>query len=122
MKRPQSNSPANTLLIVFGIAIATIGIVLRYALPDRYGKIDVLPIIVGGAMAYFGALWKDPNRAKRAGDGVTHVAGDLVHSYTELRTGNRKTDPVVRIDTTASVDTPAPDEPPTGGFPPREGQ
>lgn len=104
MKRPQSDASL-TLLITFGVLIATIGIILHYAMPERYEKIDMLPIIVGGAMAYFGALWKDPDRAAKAGEGVTHAGREIVDSVKILRTGG-KNDPVVAIEKTRPVDDP----------------
>lgn len=105
MKRPHSPFGL-TLLIILGIAIAISGVVLHLALPAQYERVEIIPIGVGFGMALFGAYWMDPDRARKATTGVTHAAGELVHSYVELRTGDRKTDPVVRVEKTTSPDDP----------------
>jgi len=110
MKRPHSPFGL-TLLIVLGVAIAIAGVILHLALPAKYERVELIPIGVGFGLALFGAYWMDPDRARKAATGVTHAAGDLVHSYVELRTGDRKTDPVVRVEKTSPADDPeAPSE------------
>jgi hypothetical protein len=139
MKRPNSRVGLQ-LLIVLGVAIACAGVVLHLALPAKYERVEIIPIMVGFALALFGAYWMDPDRAKRAADGVTHAGAEVVHSYTELRTGRRKEDPVITVEKTTPAGNPeatpavkvtvtqeggapgpimpAPDTPPTGGFEP----
>lgn len=110
MKRPQS-AVGLQLLIVLGIAIAIAGVILHLALPAKYERVEIIPIVVGFALALFGAYWMDPERARRATEGVTHAGAEVVHSYVELRTGDRKTDPVVRVEKTSPADDPdAPSE------------
>lgn len=143
MTRPR-NPIALQLLIVLGVGLAVAGVVLHLALPAKYERVEIIPLAVGFAIALFAAAWLDPDRAKKAARAVTEAGGEVVHSVVELRTGDRKTDPVVRIEKTAPADAPdapqavrvtvtqeggapgpilpAPDEPPTGGFPPHEGR
>lgn len=109
MKRPESEFGLN-ILIVAGILVVFAGIVLHWTLPERFERIEVLPIIVGMALSLFGASWKDPNRARRAAGVVTESGRRVVKSYVELRTGKGAKDPTIRVEKT--VDPAAPDAPP----------
>lgn len=105
MKRLKSEA-GNNLLIVIGVLLMVATVVLHWTLPERFEKVEVLPLIVGGTLAYFGALWKDPDRARKAGDGVTHAGADVVDSVVRLRTGKEQSAPVVEIEKSHPVDDP----------------
>lgn len=89
MSRPQ-RAFGLTLLVVFGVLLASSGIILHYAWPVRYAKIEMVPIIVGFAVALFAAYWMDPDRAKAATEGVTHAGHEVVDSAVALREGRPK--------------------------------
>lgn len=105
MKRPRTNSGLN-LLIVFGILLATVGIMLHFWRPERYERIDMIPIVVGFILAFFGALWKDPERAAYAGEKITSAGASVVESFVKLRTGKGPNAPVVEVTKTKPVDDP----------------
>lgn len=96
MKRPRSEFALN-LLIALGILIALTSIILHWALPRQYEKVEIIPIVVGFAISLYCATWKDPNRSRRSADVVTEVGGKVVDSWTRMRTGKRRGDPVVDI-------------------------
>jgi hypothetical protein len=107
MKRPASQFGCK-LLIVLGVAIVCAAVMLHLALPARYERIEIIPLVVGFAMALAGAAWLDPDRAKQTARVVTEAGEEVVHSVTELRLGTRHDGARAR-------------HPATGGFPPREG-
>jgi hypothetical protein len=105
MKRPRSNFALN-MLILWGVILGSIGIVLHYWEPTKYEKLHTLPVVVGFAMAVFGAFWKDPARAQRATHGVTEAGGEVVKSVVALRLGKRANDPVVEVAKSRPADDP----------------
>lgn len=108
-KRRASLGP--TLFLVLGVAILCSGIVLHLALPARYERVELIPVVVGAAIALFAAYWMDPPRAKGAAEVVTEAGGKIVHSAVEFRTGQSEHDPVVRIEKTSDPTQPEkPDE------------
>lgn len=110
MKRPRSPLGLQ-LMILLGIALAVAGVILHLALPEAYERVEILPIVVGFALALAGAYWMDPERADKLRRGVTEAGADVVHSVTELRTGKRRTDPVVTVEKTTPADAPPGAEP-----------
>jgi hypothetical protein len=105
MKRPRSPFGLK-LLIILGVALSVTGVVLHLALPEKYERVELLPIGVGFTLALAGAYWLDPDRADKLRRGVTEAGADVVHSVVELRTGDRRTDPVVRVEKSTPVDDP----------------
>lgn len=110
MKRPRSEFALN-LLIALGVFIALMGIVLHWWLPERYEKVEILPVAIGFAIALYCATWKDPNRSRRSAELVTDVGGKVVDSWTRLRTGKGKGAPIVDI--VKKSDPSDPSAPPT---------
>jgi hypothetical protein len=111
MTRPRTPKPTYglDLLLVLGITLVTVGIVLHWVAPERYENVDLLPIIVGFVIALMAAYFKDPDRTRGGATLVADVGGRVVHSAVEFRTGERGTDPVVRIEKTS--DPAAPEQP-----------
>jgi hypothetical protein len=105
MKRPRTNFGLN-LLITFGILLASMGVILHFAMPEKYDSIELIPIAVGFTFAYFGALWKDPERAKQAGEAVTHAGAEIAETSRVWRGGNRPHDPVVDVTKRTPIDDP----------------
>lgn len=105
IRRPRTEFGLN-MLIILGVILASTGVVLHFALPHKYDTIELLPIIVGFTMAYFGALWKDPDRAARAGHTIAHVGAELVESARVWRGGSRKGDPVVEVTKRTNLEDP----------------
>jgi hypothetical protein len=105
MKRPRTNFGL-VILIVIGVALMTGGVVLHWALPAQYERVEIIPIGVGLVIALFAAIWIDPNRALMAARGVTETTGAVVRQYREYRTGDRKGDPVVAVEKTTDPANP----------------
>jgi hypothetical protein len=108
MTRPDSNFGCK-LLIVVGLTIACAGIVLHLALPARYERVELIPLVFGVGLALFGAAWLDPNRSQASARVVNEAGGRFVHSVVELRTGTRGTDesPDVTVSVTSEGSAPS---------------
>lgn len=105
MRRPRSNFGLIVLVIV-GIAIGLAGIILHLAIPERYDRVELVPIVVGFGLALYAATWIDPRRSKLSTEVVTEAGRKVAHTITEVRRGERRTDPVIRVDTITDPDHP----------------
>lgn len=109
MKRPRSNLGL-AILIIIGVVVGLAGIVLHMVIPERYDRVEVIPIVVGFGLALYAATWIDPRRSKLSAEVVTEAGRRVARTITEVRRGDRKTDPVIRVD--AITDPERPEVPP----------
>lgn len=121
-KRRRAIGPI--LLATIGIAVMLTGLALHWWAEARgqAHTLEWIPQFIGAVIAFAGFYRMDPKGAKDGGtfilDAGTRIVGLIQPG------GRRSTDtPVVTPATTSvlPVDIPAPDEPPTGGFPPPTG-
>jgi hypothetical protein len=116
----RRHSTGAILLVVIGIAVMLTGMALHWWKPDQY-PLEWAVQLIGAAMAFAGFYRMDPDGAKDGGgflvDAGTKIVGVISTG------GRRSTDPPVVTPAAvvpAEPGVPAPDIPPTGGFPPPE--
>lgn len=115
-KRRRAIGPV--LLATIGIAVMLTGLGLHWW-AEAHGKahtLEWIPQFIGSVIAFAGFYRMDRKGAK---DGATFIldAGSRIFGMVQPG-GRRSTDTPVVMPATEDVHLPAPDEPPTGGFPP----
>jgi hypothetical protein len=81
------------VLATIGVLILVAGLVLHWWRPDVY-RLEMLPIIIGSALAFAGFYAMDPAASK---DGGGFFVDQSVKILGAIRLGRRASDPVVAV-------------------------